>query len=137
MISLDEVILPYLNAATKGLLQDAGYLGNYALTPNSNEICFRTQVALRSKLFNSTEVDYFITNGEDLTDDRSDQVEKLLCSFLVDFLPTIDRNIAALMKVQTEMNGKSAIPDVITRWYQIKQAFVDIVKKNGIEVMQD
>ena len=100
-IRLDHVILPHLPDETKAQLQDVGFLGAYALLPSQYpcsrsksakdaptgclakcrqpwEICFKTQVAVRAVLLTANEWEYFVSNGEDLSGDKSAAVNAWL-----------------------------------------------------------
>lgn len=96
-IRLDHIILPHLSGATKSQLQDLGFLGAYALlpaeyhTPDNGcgidcvqpwDICFKTQVAIRAAILTCNEWEYFVTNGEDLSGDKSAMVRQWLLPHL-------------------------------------------------------
>jgi hypothetical protein len=73
-IKLDHLIIPKLEPNIRDQLQDVGFLGNYTLASATGELCFKTEVAVRAALLSSNEWEYFISNGEDLGDDKSPQV---------------------------------------------------------------
>ncbi len=74
-ISLDHLLVPQLSSTISEQLLDAGYLGGYALLPAKNELCFRTQVAVRANLLTCNEWEYFVASGEDLSEDASSKVD--------------------------------------------------------------
>ena len=108
-IRLDHLILPQLDASLRAQLQDVGYLGSYALLPASNELCFKTQVAIRAILQTCNEWEYFVACGEDLTTDCTVDVEKFVEKLLREWRST------ALMGCAHE--GMLGL-----RWKQIVQA---------------
>lgn len=99
-IRLDHAVIPHLSEEIKSQLQDVGFLGGYALLPSEYpcdrsysakkasgcaakcrqpwDICFKTQVAVRAVLLTANEWEYFVSNGEDLSGDKSAAVRKWL-----------------------------------------------------------
>ncbi|KAK4894734.1 hypothetical protein LTR27_007122 [Elasticomyces elasticus] len=77
-VRLDHIVLPLLTPTVRAQLQDVGFLGGYALLPATNELCFKTQVAVRAMLLTCNEWEYFVENGEDLAEDQSWAVTRFL-----------------------------------------------------------
>lgn len=75
---IDHIVIPKLSEQVRSRLQDVGFLGGYALLPATNELCFKTQVAIRATFQTANEWEYFIQNGEDLGEDCTPQVEKIV-----------------------------------------------------------
>lgn len=121
-VRLDHLIIPQLSAQIQGQLQNTGFLGSYALLPASNELCFRTQVAVRAKLLTCNEWEYFVTNGEDLAGDHSEEVEgfvgKLLGRWREEALKKIDE-ILKLEYGNEILSCAEAEKMVVMRWVQI------------------
>lgn len=84
-IRLDHLLIPKLSQSVRDQLQDVGFLGAYALLPASNELCFKTQVAMRAALLTCNEWEYFVACGEDLSTDYTREVNQLVRSFLSDY----------------------------------------------------
>lgn len=140
-IRLDQVILPDLPEATKSQLQDVGFLGAYALLPSSYpckhpgeadecaencrqpwEICFKTQVAVRAVLLTANEWEYFVTNGEDLSGDKSDAVDQWLkprLEVLRSLAKSKQEVLEKLAKTMSEEN-RTAVEMLKGRWSQIE-----------------
>lgn len=145
-IRLDHAILPHLSDETKSQLQDVGFLGAYALLPAASddrpcerqrakkwdegceakcrqswEICFKTQVAVRAVLLTANEWEYFVTNGEDLSGDKSDAVLMWLRPFLADLRDESLKKIEVLeeMDKTVEDEHKVAVSMLRNRWKQI------------------
>ncbi|PNS19608.1 hypothetical protein CAC42_7452 [Sphaceloma murrayae] len=81
-ISLDSAIMPNLTISQKHDLEAVGFLGNYSLTPSTNEICFRTQVALRARRQTSNEWEFFMNCGDDIGVDVEDSICRDLHRFI-------------------------------------------------------
>ena len=108
-IRLDDVILPTLSAEVTERLQDVGFYGSYALLPADNELCFKTQVAVRAMLLTCNEWEYFVASGEDLTVDCSREVDEYVKGLLRGY--------------REEAVGKRELPGMIgARWGQIVDA---------------
>lgn len=84
-IHLDHLIIPNLSQDVREQLQDVGFLGAYALLPATNELCFKTEVAVRAALQTSNEWEYFIACGEDLSEDYSLKVRQFMYPLLVEY----------------------------------------------------
>jgi hypothetical protein len=143
-IRLDHVILPHFSEATKSQLQDVGFLGAYALLPSAYpcsrsksskkasegcaakcrqpwEICFKTQVAVRAVLLTANEWEYFVTNGEDLSGDKSAAVNDWLRPHLQGLKLEAMQKVQALKEVGADVGEDHtlAVAMMKDRWSQI------------------
>jgi len=139
-IRLDHVILPHFSEATKSQLQDVGFLGAYALLPSAYscphikapktcttkcrqpwDICFKTQVAVRAVLLTANEWEYFVTNGEDLSGDKSAAVNAWLRSHLQGLRAEAGQKIQALEALDGDVSRDHglAVSMMRERWSQI------------------
>ncbi|KAI6927477.1 hypothetical protein D0869_16038 [Hortaea werneckii] len=115
-IRLDHILLPKLEERVKAQLQDVGFLGAYALLPQSNELCFKTQVAVRAQLLTANEWEYFMTNGEDMSSDQSGAVKAFMVPLMRTYYDECVVRIGSL-------GGESTAADLMkTRWTQIQRA---------------
>ena len=117
-IRLDQLIIPTLGADIRSQLQDVGYLGGYALSPATNAICFKTEVAVRAKLLTSNEWEYFISNGEDLSVDKSPEVKRFLITLFAEHRKQVMETLVKLNGVE-EYRGSAAHTTLFFRWTQI------------------
>ena len=115
-IRLDHIVLPKLEESVKAQLQDVGFLGAYALLPQPNELCFKTQVAVRAQLLTANEWEYFMTNGEDMSSDQSGAVK----AFMVPLMKTYHDE--CVMHIGSIGEDSPAADLVKTRWTQIQRA---------------
>lgn len=120
-LRLDHLILPKLSPTIKTQLQDVGFLGGYSLTPDTGEICFKTEVAIRATFQTSNEWEYFISSGEDLSSDQTKEVRRRVRDMLQEYKPqamtwiaTIDENSGLCWKSQHGL--------IKARWKQICNA---------------
>lgn len=120
---LDHLLLPEFSPEARIQLQDVGFLGAYALLPAINELCFKTQVAVRAKLLTCNEWEYFMTNGEDLAEDQTAAVDQFVSSLLVTYREDAEQKLrlidersrdGALEKTQAAL--------LRARWMQIYNA---------------
>ena len=84
-IRLDHLIIPKLSIEVQNQLQDVGFLGAYALLPAKNELCFKTQVAVRAAVLTCNEWEFFVACGEDLTVDRTPEVNAFVKPLLAEY----------------------------------------------------
>lgn len=120
-IRLDAIILPNLSSTLKDQLQDVGFLGGYALSPETGEICFKTEVAIRATLLTANEWEYFVSRGEDLSEDRTREVRGLVKKWLREYRP----HVTGMTEAVDEGAGhcwKSAHELAKARWRQIGDA---------------
>jgi hypothetical protein len=116
---LDHVILPLLSKKVRSCLQDVGFLGGYALLPATNELCFKTQVAIRATFLTANEWEYFMQNGEDLAYDHTLEVEKIVQDMCMSYVDEAQRMIQVLGKA----NQTPKYNLLHERWSQIGEAF--------------
>ncbi|PSK34895.1 hypothetical protein B9Z65_1478 [Elsinoe australis] len=102
-ISLDAIIMPHLTRSQKQDLEAVGYLGNYSLTPDTNELCFRTQVALRARCLTSNEWEFFMNSGDDIATDQDADVRRDLAVFIQQAATTRATNEKALQEVKNNL----------------------------------
>lgn len=122
-ISLDALILPALSPDQRSTLADVGYEGNYALDPNTMELCFRTQVAVRSVLLSANEWEFFMGSGEDITEDQSGAVKKWLSDRVEEYVQEARKSRGRLAEMRTSEQRaavKSRIDLVEERWKEIE-----------------
>lgn len=119
-IRLDHLIIPSLDSSIRDQLQDVGFLGGYSLSPSTNEICFKTEVAVRATLLTSNEWEYFVSNGEDLGEDQSQEVARFLKALLV---PYREEVLLKLEELEAMQNAQAAAQELLKgRWDQILNA---------------
>ncbi|KXT04762.1 hypothetical protein AC578_9747 [Pseudocercospora eumusae] len=128
-VRLDHYILDNLSSTTRDQLQDVGYLGSYALLPATNEICFKTQVAVRAELLTANEWEYFISNGEDLSNDQSEKVKRWLEPFLDGYRSDAESKIAELKAMKPRKSEAGPVQLLLARWQQIHDALDAFVRE--------
>lgn len=123
-IRLDHVLLPSLTTPVRDQLQDVGFLGGHALLPATNDLCFKTQVAVRAMLLTCNEWEYYVTNGEDLAEDQLTAVKEFIRPLLQQYQKEARSKSVALG--QRVASGKAAEENELallqTRWSQIDDA---------------
>ena len=135
-VRLDHVILPRLSEAQQSILQDVGYLGGYALDPNTNELCFKTQVAVRSVLLTANEWEHYMGSGEDLASDKDNEVLEWLRPALQQYVHDAEVAVEKIKSLSTSAQDsskrtpafKSKLALLQARWEQIQEAlerFID------------
>lgn len=119
-IRLDHLLLSTFSPSIKSRLQDTGFLGGYALLPATNEVCFKTHVAVRAAMLTCNEWEYFVSGGEDLGRDVSGEVEGFVAGLLGEWRRGRVR----------EMEGRSGGRGVVgERWRQIGVGIDAFVRK--------
>lgn len=124
-VSLDDIILGNGNvtAEQRSALETAGYLGNYNLIPSTNEICFRTQVAIRTLILTSNEWEFFMTTGDDITSDQTEEVKAHLTKMIEPHLKTVAEKMKKLEQAKKQGRGREGVLGIIIeRWKQIQEA---------------
>ncbi|GAM87107.1 hypothetical protein ANO11243_051280 [Dothideomycetidae sp. 11243] len=122
-ISLDDTMLPHFTPDQRQTLEAVGYLGNYSLTPTTGEVCFRTQVALRTTLLTANEWEYFMASGEDIADDKTDEVRVLLCGMIRARMTGMAGTKQKLDDArQSGMGNEMVLSSILERWRQIIDA---------------
>ncbi|WPH01815.1 Hypothetical protein R9X50_00466900 [Acrodontium crateriforme] len=129
-IRLDHLILPKLDTNTRDQLQDLGFLGGYALLPATNELCFKTQVAVRAALLTCNEWEYFAGNGEDLTGDKADAVREYLIPLLREYSTDCVKKTEEIGKLRHKVDDlqRGSLDMLQTRWNQISDALEIFIK---------
>ncbi|KAF2723673.1 SET domain-containing protein [Polychaeton citri CBS 116435] len=127
-ISIDHLVIPALPEDIKQRLQDTGFLGGYVLAPAANEICFKTQVAIRAILLTCNEWEYFVTNGEDLGQDASADVTKFLEELFLQWKGEIELKLNTTKKRIPLLEEKQGVLLLLhNRWLQITQAMTSFI----------
>lgn len=125
-IRLDHVILPRLNASQRSILQDVGYLGGYALDPGANELCFKTQVAVRSVLLTANEWEHYMGSGEDLASDKDTEVIEWLRPALETYAQQADAAVEKLIALRKDESNLASFESKLAllqaRWEQVQEA---------------
>ncbi|KAK0633604.1 hypothetical protein B0T14DRAFT_533790 [Immersiella caudata] len=115
-VRLDEVLLPELTARQKEELDEFGFLGNYVL--DSDEVCYRTQVALRAICLPSSEWMRAVQGGDD-EEAHQEKVDKLLVSILLKYIIKIDDTLERIGLLE---EGEPCQRDILClRWQQIRR----------------
>lgn len=117
-IRLDHLVLPKLPDSIRSQLQDVGFLGGYALLPATNELCFKTQVTVRALLLTCNEWEHFLSSGEDLTIDRTEEVDSWVKQLLAEYRQTAEEKMDAVRKLEND----TARSILTLRWRQIIDA---------------
>jgi len=118
-IRIDHLILPKLSEIVRDQLQDVGFLGGYALLPAENELCFKTQVAVRAMLLSANEWEHFMGSGEDLTIDHTPNVNAWVQELLVDYRELAAQRLAKMDKIEWNDVARASLT---LRWSQIVDA---------------
>ncbi|CAK3778208.1 Ribosomal lysine N-methyltransferase set11 [Lecanosticta acicola] len=121
-IRLDHILLPEMSPETKRALQDVGFLGNYALVPATNELCFKTQVAVRAILNTANEWEYYIANGEDLAADQTKRVEEWVRPKLLALKAFAREKIVEVEALFVGEDEAEAVRLLKGRWWQVVHA---------------
>ena len=117
-IRLDHLLLPRLSEQTRAQLADVGYLGGYSLLPAANELCFKTQVAVRAELLTCNEWEFFVGMGEDMTVDHTGEVERFVRGILSEYRDEAVEWIRESRKLEIEVQRNL----LVLRWQQIVDA---------------
>lgn len=122
-VPLDDVILANVTLDQRTALQSVGYLGNYSLTPDTGDICFRTQVAIRSIMLTSNEWEFFMGSGEDIAEDKTDAVRQRLVDMIRTGMSSMHDKVSQLEKIRKNGEGnEEVISMVLSRWKEILDA---------------
>lgn len=120
------MILPRLNESQQHILQDVAYLGGYALDPSANELCFKTQVAVRSVLLTANEWEHYMGSGEDLASDKDSEVVEWLKPALEEYAQQADTAVKRLTELRKAESQPAAFESKLAllqaRWEQIRAA---------------
>lgn len=110
-------------------MQDVGFLGGHALLPADNEMCFKTQVAVRAVLLTCNEWEHFLSSGEDLTVDHTPAVVAWVQELLVAYREVAVQRLANIDKIEWNDVARSSLR---LRWNQIVDA-IDRFVEAGAE----
>ena len=122
-IALDDLILGNVTPNQREALLSVGYLGNYSLTPASGEVCFRTQVAVRSLLLTSNEWEFFMGSGDDIAEDKSEAVRTWLIQTIQAGREVMEAKMNQLQQVRDDGVGNADVLTLILdRWTEILAA---------------
>jgi hypothetical protein len=123
-VELDETILPELTARQKEELDEFGFLGKYQL--DAEEVCYRTQVALRAIYLPSREWRR-VAQGEDDGEGHQEKVDELLVSILKKYVVRINDR---LEKIGLLEEGEPCQRDMLRlRWHQIRGLVERTIKR--------
>jgi len=115
-----------LNESQQRVLQDVAYLGGYALDPSANELCFKTQVAVRSVLLTANEWEHYMGSGEDLASDKDSEVVEWLNPALEEYAQQADTAVKRLTELRKAESPSTAFESKLAllqaRWEQIRAA---------------
>ncbi|KAK5000169.1 hypothetical protein LTR66_000942 [Elasticomyces elasticus] len=122
-VRLDHLILPRLTTDQRSTLEERGFLGGYAIIPAANEICFKTQVALRILLFPKDVWEHFISYGEDPAGtNTSTKADAFLLPLLVGYEESAQEKLRELTRLErdpTYAGHGTAFGLIRVRWEQI------------------
>lgn len=113
-VGLDEVIMPELSANQKEMLEDRGFFGGYVL--DRAQVCYRTQVAIRTLCCNSRQWGRFVDGTDDGERSQGD-VNKRLVDMLRQYRDTIKQRVGG---AEGSTEGKSSQKALLVcRWRHI------------------
>lgn len=114
-VSLDAYILPKLSRNEKELLEGKGFLGNYML--DANNVCYRTQVALRAMCLGENLWLDFLDGQRDEDVDQK-QVDEILLKVLEQYKKDIEQMKERVNDVSVGDVMRNMLRD---RWQQIQE----------------
>jgi len=113
-VALDPFIIPLFSKKQQKDLERAGFLGKYIL--DQNEVCYRTQVALRI-LCLPPQKWHRVVEGFDDGENVQASVDQLLIKVLCQFKSHSSDMLAKVLKVDSELAGRESLSK---RWEQIR-----------------
>jgi hypothetical protein len=113
-VRLDPIILPALLPEQRSILKDARFLGNYVL--DHNNVCYRTQVALRLLCLPIKKWQQFV-DGKDDGELEQPQVDKLLVQLLQSYCVKAKGLIGELASLPVGIESQRVA--LSKRWEQI------------------
>lgn len=129
---LDDVVLPALDgvdADVKEMLEDRGFLGGYVL--DSSQVCYRTQVALRTLCCGKREWSRFV-DGMDDGERSQRKVDELLIELLGKYAATVKKRISDIEVLQ---DGEPCQRDLLAaRWRHILRLVEGTVERLRAEI---
>ena len=114
-LSLDAFILPLLSEMQKEQLEEAGFLGKYVL--DGDDVCYRTQVALRVLCLPTRKWQRFLTGIDEGKVDRA-TVDQALGNILESCLNQADKNLKRLNNLDCGLPSQRET--LKQRWQQIR-----------------
>jgi len=123
-LPLSPILLPHFTAPQLSALRDVGYEGNYSLDPSTHELCFRTQVAVRSVLLTANEWEFFMSSGEDIGVDMSGKVVEWVKVKAREWLVQAREAIKGVEnRVEDRETVKARMDLVLVRWRELEHGF--------------
>ncbi|KAK4145686.1 ribosomal lysine N-methyltransferase set11 [Dichotomopilus funicola] len=124
---IDDAILPSLNREQRSILEERDFLGNYVL--DANEVCYRTQVALRLLCLSSYEEwNRLVTDGEDGGEALQKEVDGRLVDMLERYELVVERKIREVEALE-EVGQACQREILVTRWRQILKLVEDTIDR--------
>lgn len=128
-IALDSILVPTFSPSVRDKLQQAGFLGSYALVPSTGDVCFKTQVAVRATFLEVREWDIFRTRGDDAGGrDHGARVSEVLKPLMQDLGDQARKHLEEITAERTASAGDALQAadqawDLLTiRWTQVLKA---------------
>ncbi|KAH6648781.1 SET domain-containing protein [Truncatella angustata] len=126
-VGLDEVVMPLLNDKQREMLDDRGFLGSYVL--DRNQVCYRTQVAMRTLCCNTREWARFVDGMDD--GDRSQRdVDQRLIEVLGKYRSSISETLVNIRELHEGEQCQREL--LVARWIHI-----DCLIENTVERLQN
>ncbi|KAF2839012.1 SET domain-containing protein [Patellaria atrata CBS 101060] len=124
---IDEIILPEISADAKEDLRGSGYLGEYYLNPSG--LCFRTEVALRRHVLNTSAWREFLATGLDLNEGHTVAIQNFSYDLVKNWMRTVGaEHIKELAKVKPRTNSVKLRQK---RWEQIQDLISKMERRMG------
>ncbi|OHE95846.1 SET domain-containing protein [Colletotrichum orchidophilum] len=126
-VCIDDAVLPRLGAAHRRRLEEKGFLGKYVI--DSETVCYRTQVALRTLMLPARRWSQFVDGFAD-GEAEQPEVDELLREMLVAY----DEEIGSKIETARELDeGEEFQRDmIVTRWEQIKLLVRGTIQKLNV-----
>lgn len=125
-ISLDEILLPAFAKSEQDRLRNAGYWADYTLKPMTGDVCFRTQVAVRSVILKSESWERFMVEGDDSDRDHSAEVIAWIrlhvCQYLSACQTKTSELTAMTKNIEAEAYDIQAMEKILNRRQDIRRA---------------
>jgi hypothetical protein len=104
-----------LSTKSKQNLEKLGYLGNYAF--REGEICWRTEIALRSEVCSQEELCMFTVKGEKISKEAEEEYK----AFLDEFMKKLKESITEQITILESKNLSDTCGQALRRrWRQIE-----------------
>ncbi|KAI9833281.1 MAG: hypothetical protein M1819_003675 [Sarea resinae] len=122
-LRLDDLVMEKLSERQKTRLRDAGFLGNYVL--DQDQVCYRTQVALRSLILPEAKWHRFI-NGEYDGEREQDEVDEHIVRLLQRYQSQASY---AITELESDGGPSPAAKTLRTRWSQIRDMLSNTIQR--------